>query len=78
MAPHRLSPRRLLQKKLGQRMLMDVIPLRADLVRGTHGRLAARPELGPVLIGSDPGFARTDLHQTAVKQLILDLLGGAG
>jgi predicted AlkP superfamily pyrophosphatase or phosphodiesterase len=42
---------RLLKKKLGMRMLMDVIPLDATLVRGSHGRL---PEDGldwPVLIG---------------------------
>jgi hypothetical protein len=31
----------LLQKKLGFRMLMDVIPLDASLVKGSHGR---RPE----------------------------------
>jgi len=29
---------RLLQKKIGLRMLMDVIPLDATLVRGSHGR----------------------------------------
>ena len=33
--------RRLLQKKLGFRMLMDVIPLDATLVKGSHG---CRPE----------------------------------
>ena len=31
---------RLLQKKLGFRMLMDVIPLDATLVKGSHGRQA--------------------------------------
>jgi hypothetical protein len=41
---------RLLQKKLGFRMLMDVIPLEATLVKGSHGR---RPESAadyPVII----------------------------
>ena len=32
---------RLLQKKLGFRMLMDVIPLDATLVKGSHGRRPA-------------------------------------
>ncbi|MGB7997261.1 MAG: nucleotide pyrophosphatase/phosphodiesterase family protein [Photobacterium halotolerans] len=41
---------RLLQKKLGQRMLMDVIPLDPSLVKGSHGRLAERPEDGPIFI----------------------------
>ena len=41
---------RLLQKKLGFRMLMDVIPLDATLVKGSHGRPADRREDQPVLI----------------------------
>jgi predicted AlkP superfamily pyrophosphatase or phosphodiesterase len=41
---------RLLQKKLGFRMLMDVIPLDATLVRGSHGRRGANPANDPVLI----------------------------
>jgi len=43
---------RLLQKKLGMRMLMDVIPLDTTLVKGSHGRLADSPENGPLLISS--------------------------
>ena len=43
---------RLLQKKLGFRYVMDVIPLHGDWVRGSHGRLSADPVHGPVLIGS--------------------------
>lgn len=41
---------RLLQKKLGFRMLMDVIPLDANLVSGSHGRLADNPDKGPVAV----------------------------
>jgi predicted AlkP superfamily pyrophosphatase or phosphodiesterase len=41
---------RLLQKKLGFRMLMDVIPLDATLVRGSHGRRPDQPGEWPVLI----------------------------
>jgi predicted AlkP superfamily pyrophosphatase or phosphodiesterase len=37
--------RRLLQSKLGFRMLMDIIPLDSTLVKGSHGRRAGRPVL---------------------------------
>ncbi|WP_404308571.1 nucleotide pyrophosphatase/phosphodiesterase family protein [Neorhodopirellula lusitana] len=42
---------RLLQKKLGMRYKMDVIPLEATLVRGSHGLLASDPQDGPIVIG---------------------------
>ena len=41
---------RLLQKKLGRRMLMDVIPLDATLVKGSHGRRPADKKDWPVFI----------------------------
>ncbi len=44
---------RLLQKKLGFRYKMDVIPLDANLVKGSHGVLTA-PEKGPLVIGPNP------------------------
>ncbi len=44
--------RRLAQKKLGMRYLMDVIPLDASLVKGSHGALPADPADGPVLVAS--------------------------
>jgi predicted AlkP superfamily pyrophosphatase or phosphodiesterase len=40
---------RLLQKRFGFRMLMDVIPLDATLVKGSHGR-NNRPQDNPILI----------------------------
>jgi predicted AlkP superfamily pyrophosphatase or phosphodiesterase len=45
---------RLLQKKLGFRMLMDVIPLDATLVKGSHGCRPADPAHHPLLISSRP------------------------
>lgn len=45
---------RLARKALGMRYLMDVIPLDATLVRGSHGRLPEDPRDGPVWIGSVP------------------------
>ena len=43
-------------KKLGMRTLLDVIPLDASLVRGSHGALAADPADWPVLAGRIPGL----------------------
>ncbi|MBX3732397.1 MAG: alkaline phosphatase family protein [Verrucomicrobiae bacterium] len=45
---------RLLQKALGFRMLMDVIPLDATLVRGSHGARPANPDDWPIVIGPGP------------------------
>jgi predicted AlkP superfamily pyrophosphatase or phosphodiesterase len=63
--------RRLLQKKLGFRMLLDVIPLKPELVRGTHGRLPATPENGPLLIGTNRALEADRYPMMAVKNLIL-------
>lgn len=40
----------LLKKQLGFRYLMEVIPLDASIVKGSHGRPGIRPDEGPVLI----------------------------
>jgi predicted AlkP superfamily pyrophosphatase or phosphodiesterase len=47
---------RLLQKKLGFRYLMDVIPLDASLVRGSHGRVPEDVLDWPILIGPMQSF----------------------
>jgi predicted AlkP superfamily pyrophosphatase or phosphodiesterase len=46
---------RLLQKRLGFRMLMDVIPLDAALVKGSHGGRPTRIADWPVLLTARPG-----------------------
>ena len=45
---------RLLKKKLGFRMLMDLIPLDATLVKGSHGVRPADRKNFPILIVEDP------------------------
>lgn len=50
---------RLAQKKIGMRYKMDVIPLDAQLVRGSHG-LHTRPEKGPLVVG--PGELPDDMR----------------
>jgi predicted AlkP superfamily pyrophosphatase or phosphodiesterase len=42
--------RKLLQKKLGFRMLMDIVPLDATLVKGSHGYPTTDPQEQPILI----------------------------
>ncbi len=62
----------LLKKALGFRYLMDVIPLDATLVRGSHGRLPETREAGPVLISSEPALVPGDVvRATDVKPLLL-------
>ncbi|WP_143870496.1 alkaline phosphatase family protein [Catenovulum sediminis] len=41
---------KVLKKKLGFRMLMDVIPLTPELIKGSHGRLADDPQKGAILM----------------------------
>lgn len=45
---------KLLRQKIGFRTMMDLIPLDAGLVRGSHGRLAESPSEQPVLMSSAP------------------------
>jgi len=61
---------RLLQKKLGMRMLMDIIPLDTTLVKGSHGRLADSPENGPLLISSLPALNMENVSMTDIALLI--------
>ena len=62
---------RLLQKKLGFRMLMDVIPLDASLVRGSHGRPGTDPQHGPVCLSGVRGLLpERVVDSTAVCGLI--------
>ncbi|MGY2167401.1 alkaline phosphatase family protein [Pseudomonas gingeri] len=63
--------RRLLQKKLGFRYYMDLIPLDTRMIRGSHGRLPESPAHGPLLITNCDLPLPEHLPVTAVKQLLL-------
>lgn len=66
---------RLLKKSLGFRYLMDVIPLDAALVKGSHGRLPESDAAAPVLISSAPPLLPDGAVQaTDVKQIVLEHL----
>jgi predicted AlkP superfamily pyrophosphatase or phosphodiesterase len=64
---------RLMQKKLGFRMKLDVVPLDARLVRGSHGLPAAAKDDRPLLIGDGPA-PPDDLPMTAVRDLVMSVL----
>jgi predicted AlkP superfamily pyrophosphatase or phosphodiesterase len=71
-APKLAIARRLLLRKLGLRTLMDVIPLDASLVRGSHGRPTDRADDGPLVIADRPErLGRQKLAATDVKALLL-------
>ena len=65
----------LAKKLLGFRYLMEVIPLDATLVRGSHGRVTDRPEDGPLLMTtasgllSDDGFDAGEVHDLLLRHL---------
>jgi predicted AlkP superfamily pyrophosphatase or phosphodiesterase len=60
----------LLKKKLGIRGLLDVIPLDAGLVKGSHGRDAVGEGEMPVWIGSDHAVASTEDAHRAILELV--------
>jgi predicted AlkP superfamily pyrophosphatase or phosphodiesterase len=68
--------RRLLQKKLGFRMLMDVIPLNAALVQGSHGTRPRDSKDHPIIIASKTELLPADVlpaikvHEV-IKQQVL-------
>ncbi|MCH7571990.1 MAG: alkaline phosphatase family protein [Planctomycetes bacterium] len=66
---------KLLKKKLGFRILMDVIPLDTSLVRGSHGRIDQPPEVMPFLMTSLPvDHLPEEIPCTSVRDVILSHL----
>lgn len=69
--------RRLLARKLGFRTLLDVIPLDATLVKGSHGRVTDDAANGPLFISSTPDLLAdygpdVPVQAADVKRLMLD------
>lgn len=70
---------KLLRKKLGFRTLLDVIPLDASLVKGSHGALCSNAEEGAIFICSEGDalssqIVTAGLPATAVMDQLLALL----
>ena len=57
---------RVLKKKLGFRVLMDLIPLDANLVRGSHGRVPEDVADWPILVGDLPSLRSNRISATDV------------
>lgn len=54
---------------------MNLVPLDADLVRGSHGRVTDNLEDGPVFIDSEPDVAlESTIRAVDVKDLIISRL----
>jgi len=64
---------RLAKRKLGMRQLLDVISLKdTALVKGAHGRLTDDPDMGPLVISSEPGLLPEGaVEATDFKALVL-------
>lgn len=60
---------KLLRKKAGFRYVMDVIPLDATLVKGSHGSLVKDPAIHPVLI-TEKEVSKKDLVATDIYDVI--------
>lgn len=65
--------RRLLQKKLGFRYTLDVIPTNGQQVKGSHGRLLTDPDLFPVFLTQTPLEAPETLNATQIHDLLLHI-----
>jgi predicted AlkP superfamily pyrophosphatase or phosphodiesterase len=65
---------RLLEKKLGFRVLFDVVPLDPSLVKGSHGVPVSDAQDRPVLIGDGPAPPGAEVAMTEVRDLVLRAL----
>ncbi|MFT4649483.1 MAG: putative AlkP superfamily pyrophosphatase or phosphodiesterase [Planctomycetota bacterium] len=71
---------KLLQKKTGYRYRMDLIPLDASLIHGSHGRLPDNPKNGPVYLSTipfdegNPAPEGNAIEMTSIKARVLDCL----
>jgi len=74
-APKLYVARRLLEKKLGFRMSLDVVPLDASIVRGSHGLAATDPRDRPILIGHGPKPSGSSVPMTSAHDLLLAAMG---
>jgi hypothetical protein len=63
----------LARKTLGFRYTMDLTPLDATLVKGSHGVVTGHPDNTPILISSEPRLVGdSKIAAVDVRDLILD------
>lgn len=61
---------KLLKKKLGFRTVLDIIPLKAELVKGSHGRVPDDPLDYPIFISSSVPDLPELIQATDVRELL--------
>jgi predicted AlkP superfamily pyrophosphatase or phosphodiesterase len=66
---------KVIKKKLGFRMLMDIIPLDATLIKGSHGRVPEDKGEWPVLLTRQGAGLEKEIQATDVFDVILSHLG---
>ncbi len=64
---------KLLRKKMGFRYVMDVIPLDATLIKGSHGRIGVSSEFCPVII-TDHKLQKNNISAVDVFEIIYEQL----
>ncbi|MUL35651.1 alkaline phosphatase family protein [Gloeocapsopsis dulcis] len=64
----------LLQKQLGFRTLMDIIPLDVSLVKGSHGRIPTSTDDTPLLITRETNLLPSTLNAVDIHDVILSHL----
>lgn len=65
----------LAKKKAGFRQLMDVIPLDATLVKGSHGSIPENREQWPIFVGDELELTKEEIEPTQVFEYIRKTLG---
>jgi predicted AlkP superfamily pyrophosphatase or phosphodiesterase len=66
--------RKLLRKKLGFRSVLDVVPLNASIIKGSHGLPAADAHDGPLFVGDGPAPAGETMAMTDLRDRVLAAL----
>ena len=72
--PSLTAARKLLAKKLGFRIFMDLIPLDPSLVKGTHGVRPADPSDWPLIMGHSIDGSEDPLPATRVQSCLFNAL----
>ena len=67
---------KLMKKKLGFRYVMDVIPLDATLVKGSHGSISVDEKYHPVIIRDEEGDSK-DISPVDVYDILWNTLNKA-
>ena len=62
---------KLLKKKMGFRTLLDVIPLEAELIKGSHGRIPEGVADWPILISNRPELLKKNTVEATEVYSIL-------